>query len=101
MHLPPCVLSPQVRNLSRMAVQVDAFITSWNFNIDSIDFGEGPAAEYACFVRPTPPWQAAVLPIRQGENVVQLLLTVPVSAVAALKRSAVLQQLAPHATFMA
>ena len=42
-----------------------------------------------------------MLPIRQGEGAVQLLLTVPVSAVAALKRSAVLQQLVPHATFTA
>lgn len=96
-----CCVSLQVRNLSRLAVQVDAFITSWAFPVDGIDFRQGPAVEYACFVRPTPPWQAAVLPIKPGDGAVQLLLTVPVSAVAGLKRSPVLRQLVPHATFAA
>lgn len=91
----------QVRNLSRLAVKVDAFITSWNFSTAGIDFGHGPAAEYACVVRPTPPWQAAVLPGRPADGAVQLLLTVPASAAAALKKSPVLQQLVPHALLMA
>jgi hypothetical protein len=92
----------QVRNLSRLAVKVDAFITSWNFPTAGIDFGHGPPAEYSCVVRPTPPWQAAVLPNRpQADGAVQLLLTVPASAAAALKRSPVLQQLVPHASVVA
>lgn len=103
-HHPCCrccrMLHPQVRNLSRLAVKVDAFITSWNFPANAIDFGHGPAAEYACVVRPTPPWQAAVLPTRPDEGAVRLLLTLPASAAAALKRSAVLQQLVPHASLM-
>jgi hypothetical protein len=93
------MLCLQVRNLSRLAVKVDAFITSWNFDTAGINFGHGPAAEYACLVRPTPPWQAAVLPNRPDDGAVRLLLTVPASAAAALKKSPVLQQLVPHASF--
>ena len=83
-----------------MAVQVDAFITSWGFPVADINFGDGPAAEYACVVRPTPPWQAAVLPTLPADGGLRLLLTVPASAVAAVKQSPVLEQLVPHAVFV-
>lgn len=95
-YVPSC----QVRNLCRLSVKVDAFITSWQFPAHQIDFGGGPADEYCCVVRPTPPWQAAVLPSRPAEGGAQLLVTVPASAVEALKRSPVLQQLVPNASFL-
>lgn len=89
-----------MRNLARLAVKVDGFITSWQFPITNIDFGSGPPTDYSCTVRPTPPWQAAVLPnLGQGHGV-KLLLTVPATAVEGLRDSVVLKKLAPNATFM-
>lgn len=90
----------QVRNLSRLATNVDAFITSWAaFDVGSAaDFGGGAPCEYACALRPTPPWQAAILPRSlAADGGVQLLLTVPASAVQALRASSVLRVLVPGA----
>lgn len=89
-----------MRNLARLAVNVDGFITSWQFPVHHINFGEGPPTDYSCTVRPTPPWQAAVLPTlgaAAAEAGVKLLLTVPATAVNALRNSGVLKELVPNA----
>ncbi|KAF8069449.1 hypothetical protein HT031_001565 [Scenedesmus sp. PABB004] len=88
------------RNLAHLAVAADVFVTSWaRVDLAQLDFGGGcTPRDYACAVRPTPPWQAAVLP-RPPDGAARLLLTVPCSALEALRRSPVLAQLVPGAEF--
>ncbi len=85
-----------------LAALQDAFFTSWQFDIWA-DFGGsvGRAAHYQCIAHPTPPWQAAAAPAHPDDPAggVYMFITVPTSAVAALRSSPVIASLAPAARF--
>jgi hypothetical protein len=85
--------------LSRLTSAQDAFLTSWQFDYWAADFGSGGPLRYHGVVRPLPPWQAAVMAAHPSDGGLYMFVTVPSSAVAALKASPVLRELAPGAYF--
>ncbi len=95
----PLLALLQADVLSRLYLSQDAFLTSWQFPYWGADFGAGGPARYHGVVRPLPPWQAAVMAAHPDDGGLYLFVTVPTTAVAALKASPVLRELAPAAYF--
>lgn len=80
----------------------DGFITSWVFDrpIWEADFGCGGPARFQGVLHPNPPWTAVAMSAHPSAPGLDLFVTVPCSAVAALRGSRVLKELAPDARFV-
>lgn len=97
--------SAGVRGLGKMLGIMnaqDGFITSWVFDrpIWEADFGHGGPARFQGVLHPIPPWFAVVMTAHPGSPGLDLMLTVPTFAVAKLRGSRVLRELAPEAQFV-
>lgn len=97
---PNCFSTLQVMVISETLLNYDAFMTSWQFPIWDIDFGNGGPRNFQGIMHPTPPFHGILYPAHPRDKGLSLDITVPTSAVQALQSSKVLKHLVPKAQFV-
>ena len=80
-----------------LVTRLDAFITSWQFPIWEVDFGQGCPVAFQGIVHPVPPYHAVAMPAPSAEQGLYLWLTVPSGLVEHMMWSPVLKTLVPQA----
>ena len=78
----------------------DAMISSWPFDYHLARFGSHKLITMMGFVLPSPPWSAAILASPPSSGGMDMILTVPSSAILALRSSQLLNELIPEGRFV-
>ncbi|GFH28209.1 uncharacterized protein HaLaN_26662, partial [Haematococcus lacustris] len=90
-------LTSQLQMAATVMRGQDAMLSSWQFPYWDVDFGQGGPLRFQGLLYPNPPWSAAVMQAHPSDTGLYLFLVTPTAAIAALKNSRVLAQLAPAA----